>query len=628
MAADVRRYVQGCEECAMVKTPRQLPSGKLLPLPVPNRPWSHLGVDFITDLPNSRTHTCIFVIVDRFSKACRLLPLKGPPTAMEAAELLFNQVFRYFGIPEDIVSDWGPQFVSRVWRAFFTCLCVAVNLSSGYHPQTNGQTERKIQEISRYLRTFCYGHQDLWSQCLGWTEYAQNSLRQPSTGLTPFQCVLGYQPPLFPWSGEPSDVRTVDHWFRESERVWGSAHHQLQHALRRRRLTADRRRSDAPAYRPGQKVWLSTKDIRLRLPSRKDVTKRKKKAFSDGEVVKEAMMIIANTVLKDEKNGTDLISTLSDVQLGASTMARRVSAMSGNLADQLDRDLAKCRWFSIQCDESVDSSSTAQLLVFIRMVFEDFSTREELLTLLPLKTTTRGVDIYNTVKEFFVQKKVPLEKLVAVTTDGDPAMIGRQTGFIAHCKADPDFPKFLHYHCIIHQQALCAKVIGFGHVMTPVVKIINNIRSKAKQHRIFKVLLEEMSAEYGDLLLHTEIRWLSRGRVLHRFLSLLGEIKEFMQSKGEDVSLLKDTEWTLDLAFLTDITGRLNHLNCELQGKEEQTKTEEVYQTLQPPPKESARNAPDYHFRQSGSEVLNNQTTNQGLDAITDPWKAHASANK
>lgn len=76
--------------------------------------------------------------------------------------------------------------------------------------------------------------------------------------------------------------------------------------------------------------------------------------------------------------------------------------MSGNLAEQLDQDLVKCKWFSIQYDEFVDSSNTAQLLVFIRMVFEDFSTKEELLTQSPLKTTARGADIYNAVKELFV----------------------------------------------------------------------------------------------------------------------------------------------------------------------------------------------------------------------------------
>ncbi len=146
------------------------------------------------------------------------------------AEILFNHVFRNYGIPEDIVSDRGPQLISRVWKAFFRLLGVTVSLSSGYHPQTNGQTEHKIQELGRYLRIYCHRDQYSWSRFLPWAEFAQNSLRHPSTGLTPFQCMLGYQPPLFPWSREPSEVPAVDYWFRESERVWDSAHVQLQQA--------------------------------------------------------------------------------------------------------------------------------------------------------------------------------------------------------------------------------------------------------------------------------------------------------------------------------------------------------------------------------------------------------------
>ncbi len=122
----------------------------------------------------------------------------------------------------------------------------------------------------RALRIYiCHGRQNSWNQFLGWAEYAQNSLRQSSTGLTPFQWVLGFQPPLFPWSGEPSDVPAVDYWFRESEGVWDATHHQLQQAVRRQRIAADVRRSASPEYQPGQKVWLSTRDIKLRLPCRK-----------------------------------------------------------------------------------------------------------------------------------------------------------------------------------------------------------------------------------------------------------------------------------------------------------------------------------------------------------------------
>lgn len=131
-----------------------------MPLPVPRRPCSHLGVDFVTDLPASDGYTCIFIAIDRFSKACRPVHLKGLPTAMETAEVLFNHIFRNFGIPEEIVSDRGPQFTSRVWRAFFSLLGVTVSLSSGYHPQSNGQTERKIQEKGRYLLTFRHDPQN------------------------------------------------------------------------------------------------------------------------------------------------------------------------------------------------------------------------------------------------------------------------------------------------------------------------------------------------------------------------------------------------------------------------------------------------------------------------------------
>lgn len=140
------------------------------------QPWSwarcndRLGVDFISDLPPSDSNTCILIIVNRFSKACKLIPPKGLPTAFETAETLFQQVFRHFGIAEHIVSDWGPQFIHRVWHAFFQLLGASVRLTSGYHPQSKCQIERKTQETGRYLRSYCHNHQDSWRRFIPWAE--------------------------------------------------------------------------------------------------------------------------------------------------------------------------------------------------------------------------------------------------------------------------------------------------------------------------------------------------------------------------------------------------------------------------------------------------------------------------
>ncbi|KAK3520210.1 hypothetical protein QTP70_019351 [Hemibagrus guttatus] len=95
-------------------TSRQLPTGLLEPWPIPHRPWSHMAVDFITDFPSSSGFNMILVATNQFSKACQLVPLKGLPTAMDMAMTLFNQVFRTYGLPEDIVSDSGSQFTSLV----------------------------------------------------------------------------------------------------------------------------------------------------------------------------------------------------------------------------------------------------------------------------------------------------------------------------------------------------------------------------------------------------------------------------------------------------------------------------------------------------------------------------------
>ncbi|XP_033230266.1 zinc finger BED domain-containing protein 5-like [Belonocnema kinseyi] len=162
---------------------------------------------------------------------------------------------------------------------------------------------------------------------------------------------------------------------------------------------------------------------------------------------------------------------------------------------------------------------------------------------------------------------MPLEKLVAVTTDGAPSMTGKITGFSGQCLRDPDFPRFLSFHYIIHQEVLCGITLNIKTVFEVVKKVINSIRARALQYRLFKLLLENTSAEFADLLLLNEVRWLSAGEVVFRFFKLLPEIIAFLESRDEHCDELYDSAWILDLAFLADVLKEMNILNKTLQSQ-------------------------------------------------------------
>jgi len=144
-----------------------------------------------------------------------------------------------------------------------------------------------------------------------------------------------------------------------------------------------------------------------------------------------------------------------------------------------------------------------------------------------MKSTTRGVDIYQAFINFVNKSNLPLYKLVCIMTDGAPAMRGKNNSFIALCKNDNNFPNFITFYYVIHQQALCGKLLNISSIMDSAFKTANSIRSQSLQRRLFKLQLEENDSQHCDLLLHTDVRWLSRGKFLERFQCLLPEIIVF-----------------------------------------------------------------------------------------------------
>jgi transposase InsO family protein len=134
--------------------------GVFQPLPVPEKPWKDISMDFVVELPECEGFDAVWVVVDRLSKMRHLIPCHTTMDAVELAKLFLQEVVRLHGLPKMIVSDQGPQFGSTFWGQICNQLGIDQWMSTAFHPQTNGQTEQMNARMERYLRVFVNHQQD------------------------------------------------------------------------------------------------------------------------------------------------------------------------------------------------------------------------------------------------------------------------------------------------------------------------------------------------------------------------------------------------------------------------------------------------------------------------------------
>lgn len=154
-------------------------------------------MDFIEGLPRSWSKNVILVVVDRLTKYAHFIDLSHPFTAQSVAKVFLDVIYKLHGLPVNIITDRDKVFTSSFWKELFSLMGTTLAMSSAYHPQTDGQTERLNQCLEHYLRCMAHDHPTQWLNWLPLAEHWYNTNYHTSLHLTPFQALYGYPPPLF-----------------------------------------------------------------------------------------------------------------------------------------------------------------------------------------------------------------------------------------------------------------------------------------------------------------------------------------------------------------------------------------------------------------------------------------------
>jgi hypothetical protein len=275
LSRDVRRFVRNCDDCRSSVIWRERRQGLLKPLPIPDQKWREISIDFIVGLPVSKHCTNLMVITDRLGKGVILTPLARIDADTVAEHFLWVFV-PYHGIPTAIVSDRGTNFVGHFWKRLCQLLRITRRLSTAYHPETDGATERKNQDIELFFRIFTNHAQDDWHDLCPLAALSINNRESSTTNVSPFFLDHGYN--CEPWDF-PAKL-TGDHTSRSpiqrAEAIVAKMRDGVEHAKvamaaaqQLQEETANRRRDPAYHYKVGDLVWLDLRHVRTDRTSKK-----------------------------------------------------------------------------------------------------------------------------------------------------------------------------------------------------------------------------------------------------------------------------------------------------------------------------------------------------------------------
>jgi hypothetical protein len=256
MKAAVSKYVQECQVCQQAKVEHVRQPGLLQPLEIPNQAWQVVCMDFIERLPKSQKYDTIMVVIDKYTKYGHFIPLAHPFSALTVAQAYLDSVYKLHGLPKGIVSDRDKIFMSAIWRELFRLSDTQLLMSSSYHSQTDGQSDRLNQSLEGFLRCAVNSCPRQWNKWLSVAELWYNTSYHSALGRSPFEVLYGHPPRQFGLSNElQCHSPDLEQWLTERHLLSDVIQHHLHRAQQRMKSYADKGRSERE-FQIGESVYL------------------------------------------------------------------------------------------------------------------------------------------------------------------------------------------------------------------------------------------------------------------------------------------------------------------------------------------------------------------------------------